>query len=91
MAFHSLHATSQALHPMQTEVYVNGYRQRLPVMEAVWPANALYLGRSRRGCTAGSAVEQQEVAADPRRPAGEALLGEHNDRCQALRGGVHAR
>lgn len=26
------------------DIYVNGYRQRMPIMEAVWPVNALYLG-----------------------------------------------
>jgi len=26
------------------DTYLNGYRQRMPIMEAVWPVNALYLG-----------------------------------------------
>ncbi len=26
------------------DIYVHGHRQRMPIMEAVWPVNALYLG-----------------------------------------------
>jgi hypothetical protein len=26
------------------DIYLTGYRQRMPIMEAVWPVNALYLG-----------------------------------------------
>jgi hypothetical protein len=26
------------------DIYLAGYRQRMPIMEAVWPVNALYLG-----------------------------------------------
>lgn len=26
------------------DIYAAGYRQRMPIMEAVWPINALYLG-----------------------------------------------
>ncbi|WP_433604893.1 DUF4396 domain-containing protein [Dactylosporangium sp. CA-139114] len=29
---------------MPWDIYVAGYRQRMPIMEAVWPVNALYLG-----------------------------------------------
>jgi hypothetical protein len=27
------------------DVFVRGRRQRMPIMEAVWPVTALYLGR----------------------------------------------
>ncbi len=29
---------------MLADIYLAGHRQRMPIMEAVWPINALYLG-----------------------------------------------
>jgi hypothetical protein len=76
------------------DIYGRRYRQRMPIMEAVWPVTALYFGplASWAYRRFGRPMSRRWLAEHGRdEPPEQAGLGDDSGRRQPLRRGLHPR